>query len=119
MLVSGAAGANTLGLLENSTNGSTQGTITINYTDGTSSTAAISSSDWANGPGTGEMAAATMPYRNSTSGSSQQLTVYVYATTVPVDPSKTVQSITFPDVSDTTSGGATAMHIWSVSLGTT
>jgi hypothetical protein len=119
MLVSGAAGANTLGLLENSTNGSTQGTITINYTDGTSSTAAISSSDWANGPGTGETAAATMPYRNSTSGSSQQLTVYVYATTVPVDPSKTVQSITFPDVSDTTSGGATAMHIWSVSLGTT
>ncbi|HEX3617095.1 MAG TPA: GH92 family glycosyl hydrolase [Solirubrobacteraceae bacterium] len=119
MLVSGPAGANTLGLLENSTDGGTQGTITINYTDGTSSTATITSSDWANGPGTTETAAATMPYRNSTSGSSQQLTVYVYATTVAVDPSKTVQSITLPNVSDTTSGGATAMHIWSVSLGTT
>jgi hypothetical protein len=119
MLVSGPAGANTLGLLENSTNGSSSGTVTINYTDGTSSTATLSSSDWANGAGTGETAAATMPYRNSTSGSSQQLTVYVYATTVPVDPSKTVQSVTFPDVSDTTNGGATAMHIWSVALGTT
>ncbi len=60
-----------------------------------------------------------MPYRNSTSGSSQQLTVYVYATTVPVDPNKTVESITFPNVSNTTSGGATAMHIWAVTLGTT
>jgi predicted alpha-1,2-mannosidase len=119
MLVSGPAGSNTLGLLESSTNGSTSGTITINYTDGTSSTATINSSDWAGGPGTGEIAAATLPYRNSTSGSSQQLTVYVYATTVPVDASKTVQSITFPDVSNTTSGGATAMHIWSVALGTT
>jgi hypothetical protein len=38
---------------------------------------------------------------------------------VPVDPSKTVQSITLPNVSDTTSDGATAMHIWSVGLGTT
>jgi predicted alpha-1,2-mannosidase len=119
MLVSGPSGANTLGLLENSTNGGTQGTITINYTDGSSSTATITSSDWANGPGTDETAAATMPYRNGTSGSSQQLTVYVYAMTVPVDPSKTVQSITLPDVSDTTSGGATALHIWSVALGTT
>jgi hypothetical protein len=119
MLVNGTAGANTLGLLESSTDGGTQGTITINYTDGSSSTAMVTSSDWAGGPGATETAAATLPYRNSTSGSSQQLTVYVYATTVPVDPSKTVESITFPDVSNTTSGGATSMHIWSVSLGTT
>ena len=119
ILVNGPAGANTLGLLENSTDGGTQGTITINYTDGTSSTATVSSSDWANGPGSTETAAATMPYRNSISGSSQSLTMYVYATTVPVDPSKTVESITLPNISNTVSGGATAMHIWAVSLGTT
>jgi hypothetical protein len=47
MLVNGPAGANTLGLLESSTDGGTQGTITINYADGTSSTATITSSDWA------------------------------------------------------------------------
>ena len=119
MLVSGPAGSNTLGLLESSTDGGSQGTITINYTDGTSSTATVSASDWAGGPGATETAVATLPYRNSIGGSSQQLTVYVYATTVPVDPNKTVQSITFPNVSNTTSGGATAMHIWAVSLGTT
>jgi predicted alpha-1,2-mannosidase len=121
MLVSEPAGggANTLGLLESSTDGGTQGTITINYTDGTSSTATITSSDWAQGPSSSETAAATLPYRNSTGGGSQQLIVYVYATTVAVDPNKTVQSITLPDVSNTTSGGATAMHIWAVSLGKT
>jgi predicted alpha-1,2-mannosidase len=119
MLVSGLAGSNTLGLLESGSDGGSQGTITVNYTDGTSSTATVTSSDWAGGPSATETAAATLPYRNSTSGSSQQLTVYVYATTVPVDPNKTVKSITFPNVSNTTSGGATAMHIWAVSLGTT
>ena len=119
MLVSGPTGANTLGLLESSSDGGTQGTITINYTDGSSSTATITSSDWAQGPAATETAAATLPYRNSIGGSSQSLTVYVYATTVPVDPNKTVKSVTFPDVSNTTSGGATAMHIWAVSLGTT
>ena len=119
MLVSGSGGANTLGLLESSTDGGTTGTITVNYTDGTSSTATVNSSDWAGGPGATETAAATLPYRNSTSGGSQSLTVYVYAQTVPVDPSKTVESITLPDVSNTTSGGATSMHIWAVSLGTT
>jgi hypothetical protein len=31
--------------------------------------------------------------------------VYVYATTVPVDSSKMVKSITFPNVSNTTRGG--------------
>jgi hypothetical protein len=119
MLVNGSAGVNTLGLLESSTDGGTQGTITINYTDGTSSTATITSSDWAQGPSPTETAAATLPYRNSVGGSSQSLTVYVYATTVPVDSSKTVRSITFPNVSNTTAGGATAMHIWAVSLGST
>lgn len=45
--------------------------------------------------------------------------MYVYATPVPVDPSNTVQSITFPNVSNMTSQGASAPHIWAVSLGTT
>ena len=117
MLVNGSSGASKLGLLESSTDGGTSGTITINYTDGSSSTATVTSSDWAQGPSSSETAAFSMPYRNSIGGSSQSLTVYVYATTVPVDPSKTVASITFPNVSNTVSGGATSMHIWAVSLG--
>ena len=117
MLVNGKAGQTTLGLLGSSTNGGSQGTIVINYTDGTSSTQSVSFNDWAGGAGNGDTAVATMPYRNSASGSSQTLNMYVYATTVPVDPSKTVASIVFPDVSNNVGSGVTAMHIFAIALG--
>jgi predicted alpha-1,2-mannosidase len=117
MLVNGTSGASSLGLLGSSSNGGSQGTIQINYTDGTSSTQTVSFNDWASSPGSGDVAVATMPYRNSTSGSSQSITMYVFATTVPVDSSKTVASITFPDVSNQVGSSITAMHIFAVSLG--
>ena len=117
MLVNGTAGATTLGLLGASTNGGSQGTIVINYTDGTSSTATVSFNDWASSPGSGDTAVATMSYRNSISGASQSITMYVFATTVPVDPSKTVASITFPDVASQVGQSVTAMHIYALSLG--
>jgi hypothetical protein len=117
MLVNGTSGASTLGLLGASTNGGSQGTIVINYTDGTSSTETVSFNDWAQGPGNGDTAVATMSYRNSISGASQSITMYVYATTVPVDPSKTVASITFPDVADQVGPSVTAMHVFALSLG--
>jgi predicted alpha-1,2-mannosidase len=116
MLVNGTAGASELGLLESSSNGGTSGPITINYTDGTSTTETLSSSDWANGPGTGETAVATMSYRNIDGGSSQSITMYVYATTVPIDSSKTVASITFPDISNSV-GSNSAMHVFAVTTG--
>jgi predicted alpha-1,2-mannosidase len=117
MLVQGKSGATALGLLGSSTNGSSQGTIVINYTDGTSSTQAVSFTDWAQSPEGGDTAVATMPYRNSIGGTSQNLTMYVFATTVPVDSSKTVASVTFPSVSNRVGSGVTAMHIFAVSLG--
>jgi predicted alpha-1,2-mannosidase len=115
MLMSPTQGATALGLLGSSSNGGSQGTIVINYTDGTSSTATVSFNDWASGPGGGDTAVATMPYRNSSSGTSQAITMYVFATTVSVDSSKTVASVTFPDVANNVSN--TAMHIFAVSLG--
>jgi Glycosyl hydrolase family 92/IPT/TIG domain len=117
MLVNGTAGASELGLLESSSNGSTSGAITITYTDGTSTTQTVSSSDWAAGPGSGETAVATMSYRNMITGGAQQITMYVYATTVPIDASKTVASITFPNVSNAVGSSTSAMHIFAVSTG--
>jgi hypothetical protein len=116
-LVNGKAGQTTLGLLGSSANGGSQGTIVINYTDGTSSTQTVSFNDWAGGPGNGNTAVATMPYRNSSSGSSQTLNMYVYATTVPINPAKTVASVVLPDVSDNVGTGVTAMHIFALALG--
>jgi predicted alpha-1,2-mannosidase len=117
MLINGASGASKLGLLESSSNGSTSGPITITYTDGTSATETLSSSDWAGGPGTGETAVATMSYRNADSGGSQAITMYVYATTVPVNSSKTVASVTFPDISNSISSSTSAMHVFAVTTG--
>ncbi|MCW2935360.1 MAG: Phospholipase, partial [Actinomycetia bacterium] len=114
MLVNGKAGQTTLGLLGSSSNSASQGTIVIFYTDGTSSTGTVSFNDWAGGPGNGDSAVATMPYRNSVSGS-QTLTMYIYATTVPVDPSKTVDFIVLPDVNSSDNGSA--MHIFALALG--
>jgi hypothetical protein len=116
MLLSGTG--NTLGFLGSSSNGTAAGTVVIHYTDGTSSTATLTFNDWAQGPGGGDASAAAMTYRNSFDGS-QTIDMWVYATTVPVDSGKTVASITFPDISNTISNGATAMHIFSVALGTT
>ena len=117
VLMNGTAGQTTLGLLGSSTSGGSQGTIVINYTDGTSSTETVSFNDWAGGPGNGDTAAATMTYRNSASGSSQALSMYVYATTVPVNPAKTVAFVVLPDVSNNVSGGGTAMHVFALALG--
>jgi predicted alpha-1,2-mannosidase len=117
MLVKAGGGASRLGLLESSTNGATSGPITLTYTDGTSQTATLSSSDWAGGPGTGETAVATMTYRNSKDGGSQAITMYVYATTVALDSSKTLASITFPDVSNSVGSNTSAMHIFAIATG--
>jgi predicted alpha-1,2-mannosidase len=115
LLVNGKAGASELGLLGSSSNGASSGTVTVTYTDGTTSTATLSFNDWANGPGDGDTAVATMPYRNADGGGSQTITMYVYATTIPVDAGKTVASITFPDIASSVGPNTTAMHIFAVS----
>jgi putative alpha-1,2-mannosidase len=117
MLVTGKAGATKLGLLGSSTNGGASGPLTLTYTDGTSTTQPLTFNDWASGPDTTDTAVATMPYRNSTSGSSQSITMYVFATTVPLDPTKTLASITFPNVASSVGSNTTAMHVFAVGEG--
>jgi lysophospholipase L1-like esterase len=117
VLVHGSRGDSTLGLLGTSTSGTSQGLVLINYSDGTSSSAEVSFGDWAGAPVTGDTAVATMPYRNSQGGSSQQLTVYVSATQVPVNPSKRVVSVTLPEIGYYVAPSVTAMHIFALALG--
>jgi predicted alpha-1,2-mannosidase len=117
MLVSGKAGATKLGLLGASTNGGSAGPITVTYTDGTSVTKNLSFNDWASSPGNGDAAVATMSYRNMITGGSQAITMYVFATTVPIDSAKTVASVTFPDISNSVGSSTTAMHIFALTTG--
>jgi hypothetical protein len=110
------AGATTLGFLGASMNGGSSGTVVIHYADGTSSSQTLSFNDWAGGPGGGNTAVATMSYRNWLYSGHYGPTVYVYSTTVPVDPTKTVSSVTFPDIGPV-GNGSTSMHIFAMALG--
>ncbi|MFE8950139.1 lectin [Streptomyces sp. NPDC007856] len=101
----GTSGAS-LGLLGTATNAPTDGsgvsgTVTVTYTDGTTSQATVGFSDWTlNGgsskPLAGDTTAVTTAYRNTGSGGRDNVKTYVFATRVPLDASKQVASITLP-----------------------
>ncbi len=97
------AGASTIGLLGSGSNADSTGaggTVTVHYTDGTSSTFDAFFSDWtlAGGSGTpvpGNTVAVTAAYRNS-SGGRDPVKTYVFSVTAPLTPGKTVASVTLP-----------------------
>jgi hypothetical protein len=72
-------------------------TFTVNYSDGSSSTATQSVSDWRT-PGnySGETIVATTSYAVTNSGGQLAGTYYVYGYEIPVDTAKTAASLTLP-----------------------
>lgn len=54
--------------------------------------------------------------RDSQSGTSDQLTMHVFAATVPVEPARTVTSVTLPDIGYTVAPSVPALHIFSLAL---
>jgi hypothetical protein len=94
--------ATQLTFLGSSTNGPSEGTITITYTDGTSTTARLGFTDWTLNGGSGlrmygNVVADKMPYRNSTRGTHDQTVTYIFATApVSLNSTKRVASITLP-----------------------
>jgi hypothetical protein len=75
----------------------TSQTITVNYTDGTSTQFVQSFSDWSspqNFPG--EVEAVASSYRNYSDGSKNQGTFSLYGYEFGIDPTKIVQSVTLP-----------------------
>ncbi len=95
-----------LGLLGAAVNAPTDGsgvsgTLTVTYTDGTTSQATVGFSDWTlNGgpskPLPSDTTAVTTTYRNTGSGGRDGVKTYVFATKVALDPSKQVASVTLP-----------------------
>ena len=116
ILLSGQSGATTIGFLGTSTDGATSGPVTVTYTDGTTSTGTLSFSDWAGSAAQGENTVASIPYRNSGTGTSQTLTISVYEMSLPLTAGKTVASVTLPYVGDSVDGVA-AMHIFAIGQG--
>jgi hypothetical protein len=95
--------------------------VTITYTDGSTSTATLSFSDWAGTAAQGENTPASIPYRNSGSGTSQTLTISVYEMSLPLNAGNTAAgkaaaSVTLPYIGDNVNG-IPAMHIFAVGEG--
>jgi predicted alpha-1,2-mannosidase len=107
--VSLPAGTTTIGLLGSAIDagsGGATGTLTVTYTDGTSQQIPVTFGDWTLGAGAyslppSDTIVATMPYRDLTSGISQPVKTYLYATSAALEAGKTVASVTLP----TGSGG--------------
>ncbi len=86
-------------------------TFTVNYTDGTSAQFTQSLSDWSTPQNfSGETEAVAMSYRNTANGTQSNGTFNLYAYTLALDSSKTVESVTLPDNPDVVVLAATLLQ---------
>ncbi|MBY8878844.1 SGNH/GDSL hydrolase family protein [Actinacidiphila acidipaludis] len=79
--------------------GAVDDVATVTYTDGSTASVPVHFSDWAAGPQAGEDVAVAAPYRYRAGAGRDGPAVDVYARTIPLDPARTVRSITLPDQS--------------------
>ncbi|MEU5594837.1 lectin [Streptomyces sp. NPDC020298] len=117
-----ATSGSSLGLLGAAANAPTDGsgvsgTLTVTYTDGTASQATVGFSDWTLGgggskPRPDDTTAVATSYRNTASGGRDGVKTYVFATKVPLDPSKQVASITLP-----VTGSTGTAHLFAYGFG--
>ncbi|RKT57229.1 GH92 family glycosyl hydrolase [Saccharothrix australiensis] len=109
-----------LGLLGSAANGRSSGTLTITYADGTEQKAEVGFSDWALGgnpstpPSFDNRVVATTPYRNSPSGESQPVKVFVFATAPITLQAKQIRSVTLPT---SVTGGT--FHVFAIGVSPT
>lgn len=113
-----ASGSGSIAFLGSATNGPSSGTATVTYTDGSTQSVPLGFSDWTLNGGTataesGNTIAATTTYRNSQSGTADQVKTYLFATTpVNLTSGKTVASVTLPS-----SANVGALHVFSIAFG--
>jgi hypothetical protein len=107
-----------LGFLGAGAFGAASGTGTITYTDGSTQQFSLAMSDWYNNaPVAGDQIATTTTSWNFSSSTQVPHPVSIYFASVPLQAGKTVASVTLPTVSATVGNGITAMHIFSMAIG--
>jgi hypothetical protein len=106
----------TLGLIGAGDYGSSTGTATVTYTDGTTQSATVTFADWWANAANGGDIVTSVPYINTANGrQNQQVSLYYAA--IPLQAGKTVRYLTLPDISDGAVAGTAAMHIFTVAIG--
>jgi len=105
----------TLGVVAASTGGDTSGTLTVTYTDGSTASSAIKVANWVD---TGGGPLATAGGWNSATGGAGTLPVSLSYLSVPLDPAKTVASVTLPSVGTALGHTTPALHVFDLAIGT-
>jgi glucoamylase len=105
----------TLGVVGASAYGSASGTFTVTYTNGTSTTAAVTLSDWVD-----ELPASGTDFLATTGGwdPGGSIPVSMSYAAIPIDPAEQVASVTLPTVSAGVGNGVNSMHIFDLAIGT-
>ena len=107
-----------LGFLGAAGFGAASGTGTVTYTDGSTQSFGLSMADWYNNaPVAGGEIATTTSSWNSSSSTQVPHPVSIYFASVPLEPGKTVVSVTLPTVSTGVANGVNAMHIFAMAIG--
>jgi hypothetical protein len=78
-------------------NGPVTGTVTIGYTDGTTSQAAVTVADWCGSAAPGTTTVLAMPHRIKAGQGVDGPPVNLFGVTVPLDAGKQIRSLTLPD----------------------
>jgi hypothetical protein len=95
-------------------NGPSTGTVVVNYTDGSNTSAALTLDDGTLNGGGGTLTntvVALMPYRNTPTGGQDNTKSYLFSQAIAITPGKIVKSVTLP--SNVSAG---KMHIFGIAV---
>jgi predicted alpha-1,2-mannosidase len=104
-----ASGATSLDILASASNGTSTGTLTLHYSDGSTATVPITVTDWAQSPQGGNTVAIASPYRNCPCGNAINSTTNIYNVTIPLNAALGLVSVSLP--ADTSPG---QIHVFGV-----
>lgn len=106
-----------LGFVTTGTYGGSSGTGTIRYADGGVERFELATADWlSETPPAGGEILATTAYRNRPDGQDANEARLFYSS-VPLDPARTVESVSLPAISQDATAGAPAMHVFAMAIG--
>ena len=114
--ISMTGSGSTLGILGASNNGNATGPVTVLYTDGTTTTAQATENDWySNAAATGaDILVTTANWDHPSSQGAHA--VSVYATSIPLDPSKTVADVILPSSSTESATASGPFHVFALGI---
>ena len=101
-----------LGFVHSGAYGGSTGTVTVHYSDGTVAKADLTTGDWVSGEAPPEVLV-TSAHRNGPSGPDSAPAKLFYSS-VPLDPGRTVTSVTLPNISAEAVAGSPSMHIFAI-----